>query len=256
MVRRLLATTAVIGVLFAPVSAPRAQDALTDAQRATFETVIREYLLKNPEIIEEAMAALEKKRADEQAEARQKLISEQSNILLNSARQAEMGNREGDVTIVEFFDYNCGFCKRGLADTMALLESDKKVRYVLKEFPVLGPGSVEAARVSIAVNRIAPDKHDEFHNKLLGGRGQANKQRALEVAKEIGLDVKKVEAALDDPEVAATIEENYALANGLGLTGTPTYVIGSDVIPGAVGLETLKKRVEDVRKCGADSKAC
>jgi protein-disulfide isomerase len=256
MVRRLLATTAALGVLLAPLAAPRAQDALTEAQRAQFESVIKDYLMKNPEVIEEAMAALEKKRADEQAEARRRLISEQSSILINSARQAEMGNRQGDVTVVEFFDYNCGFCKRGLADTNALLETDKKVRYVLKEFPVLGPGSVEAAQVSIAVNRIAPDKHAEFHNKLLGGRGQANKARALEVAKEVGIDVKKVEAALADPEVAATIEENYALANGLGLTGTPTYVIGNDVVPGAVGLEALKKRIEDIRKCGANTTAC
>ena len=129
MVRRLLATAVSLGVLFAPLPTVQAQDALTDAQRATFETVIRDYLLKNPEIIEEAMGALERKRAEEQAEARRRLISEQSSILINSARQAEMGNREGDVTVVEFFDYNCGFCKRGLADTTALLESDKKVRY-------------------------------------------------------------------------------------------------------------------------------
>jgi protein-disulfide isomerase len=239
-----------------PITSPRAADVLTAPQQDAIRALIKDYLMANPEVIEEAMQELEKRRAREQDEARAKAVGEQSGLLFNSARQGEFGNPKGDVTIVEFFDYNCGFCKRGLGDVIALLQQDGNIRYVTKEFPVLGPGSVEAARISIAVARLAPAQHFEFHKRLLGGRGEANKARALDVAVELGLDRAKVEAAMEDAEVAATIEEVYGIANSLGLSGTPTYVIGQDVIPGAVGLERLKERVAEVRKCGPDGKKC
>lgn len=244
--------------LFAALAVPQAvsAQALTDAQKGEIGAIVRDYLMKNPEVIEEAMQALEKKRAQEADEARSRMMTEKSGILFNSARQAVHGNPNGDVTIVEFFDYNCGFCKRGLQDVQTLLKNDPKVRYVLKEFPVLGPGSVEAARVSIALNRIAPEKHMDFHVRLLGGRGQADKARALAVAAEVGVDTAKLEKELTNPEVAATIEEVYALATGLGLNGTPTYVVGQEVIPGAVGLDKLTEQVKRVRSCGVDATKC
>ncbi|MBL8572848.1 MAG: DsbA family protein [Hyphomicrobiaceae bacterium] len=258
MIRRLLlAATATLALGLAVLPAPTASAAaLTDAQKDEVRALVKEFLLKNPEVIEEAMTELENKRSREQAEARAKAVGEQSGVLFNSTRQGEFGNPKGDVVVVEFFDYNCGFCKRAAPDMAAVLGADSGVRYVTKEFPVLGAGSVEAAKVSIAVKLVAPDKHFEFHKKLLQVRGEANKAKAMEVAADLGVDADKLDKALASPEVAATIEEVYAIANGLGLSGTPTYVIGQDVIPGAIGIDKLKEKIAEARKCGPDGKKC
>ena len=159
-----------------------------------------------------------------------------------------LGNPNGDVTFVEFFDYNCGYCKRALSDMTELMKKDPKLKVVLKEFPVLGPGSVEAAQVAVAVRMQDPKKYLDFHQKLLLGRGQADKARALAAAKDAGLDVARIEKDLKSDEVAKTIEESMKLAEALGLNGTPSYVIGNDVVIGAVGLPTLSQKVQAARQ--------
>jgi protein-disulfide isomerase len=162
-----------------------------------------------------------------------------------------LGNKDGDVTFVEFFDYNCGYCKRAMADMLDLMKSDPKLKVVLKEFPVLSQGSVEAAQVAVAVRMQDPvgKKYLDFHQKLLGGRGPADKARAIAAAKEAGLDVGRIEKDLASPEIRATIEENFKLAEAMGMNGTPSYVIGNQVVIGAVGLESLKEKIGAAR-CG------
>lgn len=220
--------------------------------RADVETIVREYLVAHPEVIREALEELERREVAKANEARAQMLSSMSDVLLNSTRQVELGNPKGDVTLVEFFDYNCGYCKRAMADVIQLLDEDKNLRVVLKEFPVLGQGSVEAARVAIAVNEIAPGKYMDFHKELLGGRGQANEARALDAVAKVGLDPEAVAAAMNSSdEVSATIEEVYSLANRLGLTGTPSFVVGNEVVMGAVGYDALKTRIAAVRDCGA-----
>jgi protein-disulfide isomerase len=138
-----------------------------------------------------------------------------------------------------------------MGDMLSLLKSDPKLRVVLKEFPVLGPGSVEAAQVAVAVRMQDPGgkKYLDFHQKLLGGRGQADKARALAAAKDAGLDVARIEKDMSSPEVRATIEENFKLAESMGMNGTPSYVIGKQVVVGAVGLDALKEKIGYAR-CG------
>src|SRR5262249_10194173 len=150
--------------------------------------------------------------------------------------------------------YNCGYCKRAMSDMFDLLKNDGKLKVVLKEFPVLGPGSVEAARVAVAARMQDPSgkKYLEFHQKLLGGRGQADKARALAVAKDVGFDMARLEKDMASDEVKATLEENFKLAEKLGLNGTPSYVIGNNVIVGAVGLDALKEKISTAR-CGKES---
>ena len=163
-----------------------------------------------------------------------------------------VGNPQGDVTFVEFFDYNCGYCKRAMTDMLDLIKNDPKLKVVLKEFPVLGEGSVEAAQVAVAVrmqDKTGGKKYLEFHQKLLGSRGQVDKARALAVAKEVGLDMARIEKDMASDEVKAQIEESMKLAEALGLNGTPSYVVGTDVVVGAVGLKTLKEKVNSAR-CG------
>jgi protein-disulfide isomerase len=152
--------------------------------------------------------------------------------------------------MVEFFDYNCTYCKRAMADMLALLKNDPNLRIVLKEFPLLGAPSVDAAKVAVAVHMQDKDgkKYLEFHQKLLGGRG-ADKARALAAAQEVGFDKKRIEADMESDEAKASLVEVRNLAEQLGLSGTPSYVVGDDVVMGAVGLDALRTKVNAAR-CG------
>ena len=248
LLARLALTAAIILTLGA--FAGHAQS-ISDAQRGDIEKIIRDYLISHPEVLQEAMAELEKKTAADDAAKNLAAIKDNAETIFNSTRQVVAGNPQGDVTFVEFFDYNCGYCKRAMDDMLALMKSDPNLKVVLKEFPVLGPGSVDAARVAVAVRMQdkTGKKYMEFHQKLLGGRGQADKARALAAAKEAGFDVARIEKDLASDEVRQTIEESLKLAEKLGLNGTPSYVIGSNVVIGAVGLDKLKESINTAR-CG------
>jgi len=243
----------VVSALALTAALPARADEFTSAQRGAVEKIIKEYLLEHPEVLQEAMAALEKKQAVAEAEKAKTAIKDHSDAIFNSPYQVTLGNLQGDVTFVEFFDYNCGYCKRAMTDMFSLMEKDPKLKVVLKEFPVLGPGSVEAARVAAAVRMQdkTGTKYREFHQKLLGGRGQADKARAMAVAKEVGLDVARLEKDMKSEEVTTTINENMKLAEALGINGTPSYVIGrganGDLVVGAVGLEALNKKIDASR---------
>src|SRR5712691_3505040 len=229
----------------------RAQSLAND-QRGEIERIIREYLLAHPELLQEVMNELEKRQTAADAEKHRTAVKEHAATIFNSPRQVTLGNSQGDVTVVEFFDYNCGYCKRAMTDMLDLLKGDGKVKFVLKEFPVLGEGSVQAAQVAAAVrmqDKSGGKKYLEFHQKLLGGRGQADKARALAVAKEVGFDIARIEKDISSDEVKAQLEESFKLAEALGLNGTPSYVVGNDVVVGAVGLNTLKEKVNSAR-CG------
>ena len=239
---------ALAAALVLPVASAAAE--MSADEKAAIETIVREYILANPEIVQEALVNLEEKRKADEAAARTAAVEQLGDVLHSSTRQVTLGNPDAPITVVEFFDYNCGYCKRALDDTLALLDHDD-VRIVLKEMPILGPGSVEAARVAIAVNLTAPDRYLDFHRELLGGNGQADERRAMAVVEDIGLDADKVRVAMDDPEVAATIEEVYGIANRLGLSGTPSYVVGNEVVFGAVGIGALTAKIDSLRACGA-----
>ena len=221
------------------------------AQKSEIEKVIRDYLIANPEVLQEAIAALEKKQAADEARKHEAAVKENAQAIYSSPRQVTVGNPQGDVTFVEFFDYNCGYCKRAMTDMMELMKQDPKLKVVLKEFPVLGPASVEVARVAVAVRMQdkTGKKYLDFHQKLLSGRGQVDKARAIAAAKEAGLDAARIEKDLNSDEVRLTLEESLKLAEKLGLNGTPSYVIGPHVVVGAVGVEQLKEKVNSAR-CG------
>jgi protein-disulfide isomerase len=220
-------------------------------QKEVIENIIREYLMEHPEVIRDAMEALEQKRIADESERQTKAIADNREKLLNSPLQVVLGNPAGDVTLVEFFDYNCGYCRRAHADMTRLINEDSKLRVVLKEFPVLGPASMEAAQVAIAVNIVAPEKYGEFHDKMLADKAQASADRAVALAESIGIDGTKLREAVQNETVGKTIEEVYAMANSLGLTGTPSYVVGDEVVVGAVGYDELKSKIDAVRACGS-----
>jgi len=250
---RLIAAVCAAMLAIAAPHATRAAE-FSDPQRGEIEKIVRDYLVSHPEVLQEAMAELEKRQAAAEAEKHKDAVKEHAATLFSSPRQVVLGNPQGNVTFVEFFDYNCGYCKRAMDDMMALLKADPNLKVVLKEFPVLGPGSVEAAQVAVAVHMQdkSGKKYLEFHQKLLSGRGQADRTRALAVAKEIGLNMAQLEKDMQSPEVKATLQENFKIAEALGLNGTPSYVIGDKVIVGAVGLPSLQEGINNAR-CGKPS---
>src|SRR3954468_9208012 len=233
----------------APMSA--SAQSFNDTQRGDIETIVRNYLIAHPEVLEEAMNELSKRQTAAEAAKHEAGVANHSEAIFNSPRNVTLGNKDGDVTFVEFFDYNCGYCKRAMTDMMDLMKADPKLKVVLKEFPVLSAGSVEAAQVGVAVRMQdkTGKKYLDFHQKLLMGRGQADKARALAAAKEAGLDMARLEKDMASEEVTATLQESGQLADKLGLNGTPSYVVGPDVVVGAVGLDALKEKI-GVARCG------
>jgi protein-disulfide isomerase len=239
---RLFAAPLLAAAIFA--SPPALAQSFNPEQRGEIEAIIRDYFIKHPEMIEELQQLA-------QAEKIKRAINEHKEVLLNSPRQVTLGNPQGDVTMVEFFDYNCGYCKRALDDMTTLLKNDPKLRIVLKEMPVLGQGSLEAAQVAAALTMQdkTGKRYLDFHQKLLGNRGQADKARALAVAKEVGADMPRLEKDMASAEIKLAIEESLRLAEAFGIQGTPSYVVGNEVLVGAVGLKELQGKINAAR-CG------
>jgi len=231
--------------------APAQAQSLTPDQKKAVTDLIRETLLKNPEIIQEAMVELERRNTVAQAQAQRSAVTAEKARLIDPATSVIVGNPQGDVTIVEFMDYNCGFCKRAMEDVRALAKDDPKLKIVIKDFPILGPDSVEASRVALAVrSQLQGQKYFDFHAKLMATKGRINAAKALEVAKESGVDVERARKEMEGPAVRAAIEDTVALGDRLGLTGTPAFILGDEVVFGAVGPGPLKVKIEALRKCG------
>lgn len=223
----------------------------TPEQKSEIGAIIKDYLVNNPDALRAAIDALDKHDKQVEAQARQSAVSDQSKTLFSSAHQADVGNPKGDAALVEFFDYNCHYCKGALPDIAKLMQSDPNLKVVLKDFPVLGPGSVEAAKVASAVrNQLHGDKFWQFHFKLLGMHGPIGKAEALAVAKEMGVDMDQLNKDMESPEVMAGLQEVMHMADALQINGTPTFVVGQEVVVGAVGYDELKQKIDSVHKCG------
>lgn len=242
-----LAITLVGATLFAP--AVRAAG-FSDAQKTEIGDIVKAYLMEHPEVISEAMQALDDRSKAAEAQGRSDTIAANHDAIFSSPYQAVLGDPAAKIALVEFFDYNCGYCKKALSDTRAILDKAKDVKIVLKEFPILSEGSVEAARVAAAVNILDPKAYEAFHFELMSIRGQADGERALEAAAKVGLDTAKVKQALSRPEVADTIGHSYDLARKLGINGTPAYIIGDELVYGAVGYAELTQKIDAMRACG------
>ncbi len=228
--------------------------ALDDKEKEEIGAFIREYLIANPEILFEVQEAYQAKQDQLQREQAKVAISSASKEIFESPHDVVIGNPDGNVTVVEFFDYNCGFCKRAMKDMQEMIDADPNVRFVLKEFPILGDDSLAAHRVSVAMQRIAPEQAVDFHVELLGGRGRATEERAIEVAVELGVDEAELRKAMEDPSIAELFTDTYRIADSLGITGTPSYVVGDEAVFGAVGVGPLTAKVENMRTC--DSATC
>lgn len=213
---------------------------------ARIEDIVRNYLMTKPEIMRDVFAALEAKEEQERKARFETLVTENADQLYGGTKGLELGNPDGDVTLVEFYDYNCPYCKRALGDVMALLETDPNLRVIMKEYPILSENSTEAARVSLAAAKQGRFK--DFHAKLMSVSGQANAAKALRIAEDLGLDMPRIKADMASPEVQAEIDATLKMAAGLGVRGTPAFVIGTELVPGAVGLASLRATIKQVRE--------
>ena len=239
----------------APAAAPKAESSpvsptFSPAQRKEIESIIKDVLLNNPEILVEAQNALESKMEKLQAEKMAVAMKEHAGELYRPANSPIVGNIKGDVPVIEFFDYNCGYCKKAFSDLAKLMDKDKKVRVILKEFPILAKGSEEASRVALAAKMQG--KYWEFHRAMLESQGQANEASALRVAEKLGLDMAKLKKDMASAEVKKEIDDTRSLAGKMGIQGTPHFIVGDKIIAGAPEnlAELLGKHVGDVRKEG------
>lgn len=225
----------------------------TDEQKKALGDIIKDYLLKNPQIFEEIQSAIDAKAEKDQAQKFDKYMAENAKAVYRDPDSAVAGNPNGDITVVEFFDYNCGYCKHGLPEVQKLINGDNKVRFVFKELPILSKGSLEAAKVALAAKRQG--KYWEFHQALLGGKGQANEASALKVAQSLGLDMDKVRKDMASDSVMAEINTESQLAKQLGIAGTPHFLVGNKAVPGAPEdlHDQLEALVTQFRKSGCSA---
>jgi protein-disulfide isomerase len=233
-----------------PAAAPEPSGGFTPAQRKEIEAIIKDILVNNPEVLLEAQNALEAKMDKIQADRMAVAIKEHAGELFRPAASPIVGNLKGDVPVIEFFDYNCGYCKKAFTDVAKLVDKDKKVRVILKELPILAKGSEEASRVALAAKMQG--KYWEFHRAMLENQGQANEASALRVAEKLGLDMARLRKDMASAEVKKEIDDTRQLATKMGIQGTPHFIVGDRIIPGAPEnlSELLGKHVEDVRKDG------
>ncbi len=215
-------------------------------QEDAIRALVRDYLLKNPEVIVEALQAFEAQQKAEQAHVQTATVRQRQADLIRDAEAPTTGPANADVTIVEFFDYRCPYCKQVAAPLVQLTRNDAKLRIVYKELPILGPDSVGASRAALAAS--LQGGYHKLHAALMARRGTLDEATILAIAKESGLDAVRLKTDMDKPEIAAHIARNLALARDLGIRGTPAFVIGERVIPGAVDLDTLRNLVAQARQ--------
>ena len=245
----LLATGAILGSA-GGIAAEPAADKTAGFTRADIETIVREYLIANPEIMIEVQEALETRQRDQQQRVQIETIRAASDDIFNSAHDGVYGNPDGKYTLVEFFDYNCGYCKRAMGDMLEMTKANPDVRFVLKEFPILGPDSQRAHVVGQAFQHLMPEQYGEFHVRLMGAAGRATEESAIKVALSLGADEAKLRQEMKDPKIADVFNRTYEIANKLGITGTPSYVVGEEVVFGALGRDVLEQKVANLDQCG------
>ncbi len=244
--RSIFIAASILAVVAATVLATsRAAQDIPTEDVAAIEKIVRDYLLRDPEVLLEALAVLDKRREEIAAARQRDAIVASRAELVEDENSFATGAPDADVTVVEFFDYRCPYCKRVLSTVTATIEGDPKVRFVFKEFPILGEDSVLASRAAIAA--IAQGKYLEFHEALMSTRGTLDQATVLQIAAEVGLDTDRLKRDMSRPKIGAIIAANNDLAKRLGITGTPAFVVGDAVVPGAISLRQLVALIDKAR---------
>ena len=245
------AVTEIVTDLLARQKAEAPPQSVAQLDAATLNPMIEDYLVDNPRILQRVSEALETEMKVAQAAETKAALQSLQQVIYDDPDHVVLGNPDGDVTLVELFDYNCGYCRSAVPDLATLMAEDPNLRVILKEFPILSQGSVDAAKVAVVVGRDKSVDYWAFHQKLFTSRGQITKDTALEAVKSVGLNPINVGLDMEGKDVEAVIAKSFQIAQGLNVSGTPTYIIGDEVIPGAVGLDSLRERIANMRACGS-----
>lgn len=240
------------GALFLLAGGAQA-DSFSEAQKKEIGEIVRTYLLENPEVLLEVSKELEARQQAEDSKKRESALAESAKEIFRSPHDLIAGNPKGDVTVVEFFDYNCAWCKKGFPEVLSLIEKDSNVRLVMKEFPIFGGDSDYAAMAALASGKQG--KYWEFHMALLAHEGKVTRAVVDEIAAEKGIDVKKMKADMESPEITSVIAGTHKLAERLNITGTPAFVVDNTLVPGYVPADELMTAINDVR-AGGGCKLC
>lgn len=245
--KRLFATTALLGTLATGAFAADLKE-MTDEERALFRAEVRAYLFENPEVIMQAVEILQQREQQQQVQADIDLVSTHADAIFNDGYSWVGGNPDGDITLVEFLDYRCGYCKRAHGEVAELLESDGNIKWIVKELPILGDASVIASRFAIAVKQVAGgDSYHAVADALMAFQGDITLPALRRLGSTFGLDMDAVEARMDSPEVTAEIEQTRALAGLLQISGTPTFVMQDELLRGYLPLDQMQALVADKR---------
>ena len=234
-------------VLTAPFASSQASEKFNDTQRQEIDKMIRSYIIENPQVILDSVQRMQAQAEEGKKDLAKKSLVSSRDKLLNDPNSPTSGNPKGDVTIVEFFDYRCGYCKRVVPTLMKAVKDDGNVRVVYKELPILGPESVIASRASLAVWKIAPKKYEAFHTALMANKSSFSELKIRSIASNLKIDGNAVIKVMKSDSIEADLGENHALAQSLGISGTPAFIIGNKLVPGAVDLDTLKGLIKKAR---------
>ncbi len=239
---------ALILFALAAASGPVTAQSLSEPQKKEIEILIGEYLRAHPEVILESVRAMQEREQAMQQQRQRDGLATRRNEIENDPTSPVVGNPQGDVTVVEFFDYRCGYCKAVLPAVQRLLKDDPKVRYVMKDLPILTPESRIAAKLTLAVWKSEPKRYFDLHTRLMEARGDLTENRIYDIAKAAGIDVARAKRDMNAPEIDQVLGANMSLAQALGISGTPGFVVGNHLVPGAIDYESLKELVGQVRR--------
>lgn len=245
--KRLIATTALLGTLASGAFAQELKP-MTDEERALFRAEVRAYLFENPEVIMQAVEILQNREAENQAQADIDLVTENADAIFNDGYSWVGGNPEGDIVLVEFLDYRCGYCKRAHGEVAELLETDGNIKLIVKELPILGDASVLASRFAIAVKQVAGgDSYKAVGDALMSFQGDITMPALTRLGNTFGLDMDAIEARMNSDEVTAEIAATRELAGVLAISGTPTFVMQDELLRGYLPLDQMQAIVADKR---------
>lgn len=239
-----LAATAGALLMTAPLSSAHAESAFTAEQQKEIESLVKKYISENPELILQSVKQYQEDQERKQMQSAQDNLKQYQSFFADKDLPMA-GNPDGDVTVVEFFDYNCGYCKKAFEDIQKLVEEDKNLRVVLMDMPILSPSSQKMSEISLAAHKQG--KYFEMHTALMDYRGSQSEAAFLKLAEDLGLDMEKLKADMKSAEIQAAIAKTKQVAQALGIRGTPGFVVGEQLYPGYVGIEALRNAVKDAR---------
>lgn len=236
---------------FAEEPATGTTSSMTEAERKAFRDEVRAYLLENPEVLIEAMDVLQQRQDAAGLERDTQVIAANSARIFANPNDWVGGNLQGDITLVEFMDYRCGYCRKAYAEVDELIKSDGNIRFVVKEFPILGEASMMSAQFAIALKQLHGDEvYAKAHDALMTLRGEPSAETLTRLAEDLGLEAKPILDRMNAPEVMAVIQDNYALAEQMDITGTPAFIMGDSVMRGYAPLDVMREFVSDMRADG------